>query len=138
MQLRKALSLFQSIEPVLKAEEKKKLAILAGGYFEMADNNFTLREKIFKLEQTIHEKEREIEKLEDALTSKNALVHKPNGYYYQNPDVSLIGPICPDCYENKGFISLLSTSPRGAFCSACKTHYQGVQASVEGYKQSIR
>lgn len=80
---------------------------------------------------------RENGELREMLQRRKALERHDGGYYVFDGGGFEEGPICPECYEAKGFVYLLETNSRGARCSVCGNHYAGAQASVEGYHSRI-
>lgn len=137
MGVKDIFSFVNQVNNALNAEQKVKLAQIADAYFESVDNNYLLRERIDKLEREIRSKEDEIIKLNNLIEHMQKLKHSEKGYFYTEEDGSEIGPICPKCYSRDNVIQPLVSSSRGAFCSVCETHYQGIETSKEGYKPVV-
>lgn len=133
-----ASTIFKVINTLINQDDKDKIERLYDAYTAAMEKTYDLRDEITELKLQLSDMKQENKRLNEIIERKEKLVKKGNAYFYKEGDGSLSGPICPNCYTNQGFAHELVTSPRGAFCSVCETHYQGVQASVEGYKQSIR
>lgn len=104
-----------------------------------ADDKMKLAEAAMALNQLAMENRRlmdENEGLRKELAMRKALEYR-KGSYFVVVDDELVGPICPDCYQEKGLIYRLEKANGGARCSVCGKRYAGSKYAVEGYKQHL-
>ena len=115
----------------------KSLTELAGD-IASADDKMKLSEAAAALNQ-LESKNRELmvenSELRTKLARRKALEFRGGSYYIFDKNNNVVGPICPQCYQDKGLVFLLEKANGGAHCSVCKTRYAGVRHAVEGYTQ---
>ena len=78
------------------------------------------------------------EQLRTQLARRKALEYRDGSYYVVLDDGREAGPLCNECYQEKGFIYLLESSSRGARCSVCGRVYAGSKWAVDGHGQQVR
>lgn len=116
-------NILDGLKAAASAETKEKLAQVSAAYFEAVKENFELAE--------------ENERLRKELARKKAIEPINGEYFIQEKDGTLIGPVCPVCYEDNIIVLLESSSKGGAQCSKCASRYAGVRASIEGPRMRV-
>lgn len=112
---------------------------LAGGIAN-ADDKLKLSQAAMALNQLAMENGKLMEEnaeLRTALAHRKALEFRDDSYYIIDEHGDEIGPVCPQCYQDKGLVFLLERANGGARCSVCKTRYAGSRYAVEGFRQQI-
>ena len=95
---------------VASAEDKLRLAEAAITLNEIASENRRIAE--------------ENEQLVKKLARRKALEYRDGSYYVTLPGGTLEGPICPECYDGKGFIYRLQAMSSGYMrCVTCGADY---------------
>lgn len=106
-----------------------------------ADVKIRLFEAANALNSIVDENRRlmdENEGLRKELARRKALEFREGSYYVVTDDGSEVGPLCVECYQEKGNIYLLGKSRNGARCSVCGRVYVGSKWAVDGYCQDVR
>ena len=104
------------------------------------DDKMKLVEASAALNEVLGENRRlmdENSELRTKLAYRKALELRDGSYYIIGDDGGEIGPICPQCYQDRGLAYLLERDNGGARCSVCRTRYAGSKYAVEGYRQGI-
>lgn len=98
------------------------------------------REKLLDLVRELEESEDEIKDLKRRnealgleLKRRKDLELTDNGYHVIAKDGGTIGPVCPTCYKETGFVFNLLQVREGAKCTVCGNVYPGVTSE---YRQS--
>lgn len=91
--------------------------------------------KLAELQQENEELRERNKELARQLERRKKLEYSREGYFIREPDGEKISPICPECYEAKGYIYLLERGSRDVHCPSCKNKYAGIVGAVEGYRQ---
>ena len=84
-----------------------------------------LYEQAAELEDENRELRDEVAKLRAELQRRKDMEYRGGGFYILGRDGEEIGPICPECYEAKGFPYLLQKISGGAKCTVCGNEYAG-------------
>lgn len=71
------------------------------------------------------------EQLRKELARRKALEWRDGSYYVVQDDGKEAGPLCNECYQEKGFIYLLEKSSKGARCSVCGRVYAASKWAVK-------
>lgn len=103
---------------------------------ELRSQLLDLRETVSDLEDENRRLREENMELSETLRRRKALEYHDGGYYVYHVDVE-VGPICPECFAEKGLTYRLETSSKGAHCATCGKYYAGVKASIEGPRSRV-
>ena len=101
---------------VTSAETKMRLYEAANALNSVTAENRTLMQKN--------------EQLRKELARRKALEYRDGSYYVVLDDGEEAGPLCNECYQEKGFIYLLEKTSRGARCSVCGKVYAASKWAV--------
>ena len=96
-----------------------------------------LREQVSDLEEANRRLKAENADLRQELARKKRLETRRAASCILEDDGSETGPVCQYCYLDKGVTILLEKANGGARCPLCKTRYPGIEASVDGYRQTV-
>lgn len=109
---------------IASAEDKIRLSTAAMALNQLAEENSRLM--------------KDNEHLRTELARRKALEYRDGSYYVVTSDGKEAGPLCPRCYQDEGFIYLLSQSRNGARCSVCGKTYAGSKWAVGSSSQGVR